>query len=310
MGAASLNPSAGPGRAEAYASWRAWFEERRERVNAAISEHVGRLKSAATPHTRLLAAVEYSLLQPGKRLRPVLVLESCRLCGGRESAALPAALAGGFIHTFSLIHAPPPAMDDDDLRRGQPTSHKVFGEALAILAGDWLLADAFELLASAGPGGSAAELVRTLAGGAESMVIGQAADIEGEGQAPHEERVEFIHQHKTARLMETCGRLGALCAGAEAERVARLGEFGLRLGLAFQIADDMLDQTGSTARLGKRAGKDDQAAKQTFPAVFGAEESLRRGRLEVDAALRALEPFAGEADALRGLARYVIDRDH
>jgi len=290
--------------------WQRWFEQQREWVDAAISTHLKELKFHPQPHSRLSAAVEYSLTQGGKRLRPVLVLESCRVCQGPSERALPAAIAVECVHTFSLIHDDLPALDDDELRRGRPTSHKVFGEALALLAGDWLLAHAFAVLSADGIDGQlAADWVRTLSAGALGMVVGQGADIAGEGRPADAELVEFIHLHKTARLLETCCRMGARAADAPAETIELLGRFGRHLGRAFQVVDDLLDRTGSTARLGKRAGKDADVSKQTYPAVFGVDESRVRARQLVESAVQALEPFGSRADRLRDLAQFVITRD-
>lgn len=290
--------------------WQRWFEQQREWVDAAISTHLNELKTHPQPHSRLPAAVEYSLAQGGKRLRPVLVLESCRVCGGPSERALPAAIAVECVHTFSLIHDDLPALDDDDLRRGRPTNHRVFGEAMALLAGDWLLAHAFAVLSADGINGQlAADWVRTLSAGALGMVVGQGADIAGEGRPADAELVEFIHLHKTARLLETCCRMGARAADAPAETVELLGRFGRCLGQAFQVVDDLLDRTGSTARLGKRAGKDADVSKQTYPAVFGVEESRLRARQLVESAVQALEPFGPRAERLHSLAQFVIMRD-
>ncbi len=292
------------------AGWQAWFAEQGRRVNAEISKHLNVLKASAVPHSRLLDAVEYSLVGGGKRLRPVLTLETCRICGGAEAAAWPAALAIECIHTFSLIHDDLPAMDDDDLRRGKPTNHKVFGEALAVLAGDWLVAHAFELLtAETVAPRSAPALVRTLAQASGDMIVGQAADIAGETRPTDPDLVRFIHRHKTARLLEGACRLGALAARASADEIEAVAEYGRRLGLAFQISDDLLDRTGTTEKLGKAVGKDADESKQTYPAAFGIEESRRRGRVEIEAAVAALERFGSEAEQLRGLATYVIARD-
>lgn len=292
------------------ADWLATYEQRRVAVEDCIAAHLKLLKSRPHPHSRLIEAVEYSLAQPGKRLRPILLLESCRACGGREGQAWPAALAVECIHTFSLIHDDLPAMDDDDLRRGQPTSHVVFGDAIAILVGDWLGAHAFELLAQGGYGPqTAAQLVRELAAATADMVIGQAADIEGERRRPDADLVGFIHVHKTARLIEAACRMGAVCAGAAAALVDRVGRYGRHLGLAFQIVDDVLDQTGTSRTLGKRAGKDAGEQKQTFPAVYGLADSRRRAEQEVEAALREIAPLEGQGAVLAALARFVVSRD-
>jgi geranylgeranyl diphosphate synthase type II len=291
-------------------AWRAWYAGERAAVDELLATHVARLRACDSQHSRLLEAVEYSLRQGGKRLRPILVRAACEACGGDVAAATPAAIAVECIHTFSLIHDDLPAMDDDDLRRGQPTNHKVFGEALAILAGDWLVAHAFMLLAD--PDVSAersGRLVRALGMGSLAMVSGQASDIEGEQQPPAVDRVQHIHRHKTASLIEACGRLGAASAGVSVEREDALGAFGAHLGLAFQIIDDLLDCTASTEQLGKTAGKDAAVSKQTYPAVFGMEASRAQARREVDAALATLDPFGDAANRLRGLAYFVISRD-
>ncbi|MEW6252511.1 MAG: polyprenyl synthetase family protein [Planctomycetota bacterium] len=302
---------AAPSGAEGPPEFERWLAARRAEFEAALSVHLKEIEAAASPHTRLPAAVVYSVRLGGKRFRPILVLECCRVCGGDVEHALPAAIAMECVHAFSLIHDDLPAMDNDDFRRGQPTNHKVFGEGLAVLAGDWLVTHAFGLLANAGPGPAVVpELLRTLAEGTQRMILGQGADIESEGRPADAELVRYIHQHKTAALIESCCRLGALCAGAGPEQIAPLAEYGHRLGVAFQIMDDVLDVTSSAAKMGKRVGKDAAATKQTYPAAVGLEESRAEADREVTAALAALAPFGRRADRLRDLARYVIQRDH
>lgn len=289
----------------------AWLADSRRHVDAALSAALISAIGKKSPHSRLAEAVRYSVEVGGKRLRPILVLESCRVCGGDPTRAMSAALAMELVHTFSLIHDDLPAMDNDDLRRGQPTNHKVFGEALAILAGDWLLAHAFALLATAPVDApTMRDTVRLLTGGTERMIDGQAADIAGEHQPPSQERVQHIHLHKTAALIETSCRLGAACASADPAAAAALGEYGVRLGLAFQIADDLLDSTGSDLRLGKRTQKDAAIEKQTYPAAFGVDEARRQAGVEVDGAITALRPFGEKAIRLIELAQFVISRDH
>lgn len=291
--------------------WHAWFDGRRSTVDAALATHLDEVARTVSPHGRLADSVVYSVRAGGKRLRPILVLECCRLCGGEDAAALPAALAMEFVHTFSLIHDDLPAMDNDDLRRGQPTNHKVFGEATAILAGDWLLARALGLLTSAAvPRSAVAEAVATLARGTEAMIEGQDADMAGESRPPEQALVDYIHAHKTAALLETSCRLGALCAGAATTAVAALGTYGQHLGIAFQIADDLLDARGTVEQMGKAVGKDAAANKQTSPAVLGIAASEARAHAEVTHALTALETFGAAADRLRDLARYVVRREH
>jgi geranylgeranyl diphosphate synthase type II len=296
-------------RGESSSDWRDWYESLRERADQAMCTRLESCLEKVGPHSRLAEAVRYSMTLPGKRFRPVLTLESCRVCGGDEERAVAAAVALECIHTFSLIHDDLPAMDDDELRRGKPCNHKVYGEACAILAGDWLAVQPFALLAAEYPPELAVALQRTLAVGTLAMIEGQAADVAGEQRPTDAQLLEYIHLHKTAKLIETACRLGALCAGASPAALEALGNYGRRLGLAFQIIDDLLDATGSTATLGKRAGKDAAAGKQTYPAAHGLEASRAAARREYLAARDALQMFGPAADRLRQLAEYVIARD-
>ncbi len=260
---------------------------------------------------QLVEAVRYSALAPGKRLRPYLVGACCELCGGTVEQALPAAAAIECVHAFSLVHDDLPAMDDDDLRRGRPTCHKVYGEAMAILAGDALLALAFEIVAARSDAGcDRAALVEELARatGWAGMIGGQAEDILGEGAKPDLERVRRIHDHKTAALIAASCRLGAIAAGATADRVERLGRYGRHLGRAFQIVDDVLDVTATPEELGKATTKDLDAGKQTYPGIVGVAESRRAAEEEVSHAEEALKSFGPTADNLRQLARFVLER--
>ena len=291
------------------ADWRLWYEALRTRIDAAISDRLKVLQSEIGSHSRLGQAVQYSLTLPGKRFRPILTLECCRICGGHEELAMPAAIAVECIHTFSLIHDDLPALDNDELRRGQPCSHKAFGEGQALLAGDWLAAYALRLPIMEYPTELAAALSRTLAQAELDMIAGQAADVDGENRATDPELVEYIHRHKTARLIEAACRMGGLCAKASEEQLTALERFGRHLGLAFQITDDLLDVTGSCNAVGKHVGKDIAAAKQTYPATFGVEQSRVRARRETAAALEALEPFGPHAEHLGALAEYVVVRD-
>lgn len=288
-----------------------WLKRTREEVEVGLSVHLKEIETTIGAHSRLAAAVQYSLQVGGKRIRPILVLETCRVCGGQATTAFPAAIAIECIHTFSLIHDDLPAMDNDDTRRGQPTNHKVFGDGLAVLAGDWLATHALYVLATMfrhEPRRLPA-LVEALSGATLRMIEGQAADLAGEQQPPDRRLVQIVHERKTAALLEACCRLGALCAGAPSEAVTALANYGRHLGLAFQIVDDLLDATGSAEQLGKAAGKDAAHHKQTYPAAFGLEESQRRARQEEEAALQRLECFGGRADRLRDLVRYVTRRD-
>ncbi len=261
---------------------------------------------------RLRDAIKHSLLAPCKRLRPLLVLMSAETCGSDREAAMPAACAVEMVHTYSLIHDDLPAMDDDDLRRGRPTCHAKYGEAMGILAGDALLTKAFEILASDLRDGSVAaaccaELAK--AAGASGMVGGQVDDLAAEFQEADIEQLERIHRRKTGAMFLVSLRLGALVAGADGEQLAALEAYGSKLGLAFQIADDLLDVGGDEVAMGKRIGKDSGRGKLTFPALLGVDESRRRARRLIDEACDALAIFGANASQLDALARYVVERN-
>lgn len=259
----------------------------------------------------LAEAIRHSLLAPGKRLRPLLVLMSCRACGCEFERALPAACAVEMVHTYSLIHDDLPAMDDDDLRRGRPSCHAKYGEATAILAGDALLAQAFEVLAAGTrPPEVAARCCQELAqaAGACNLVGGQADDLAAESGPRTVEQLERIHRRKTGAMIRVSLRLGGLVAQTTAENLAALDVYGERLGLAFQIVDDLLDLEGDAAALGKRTQKDHERGKLTFPAVLGPEESRRRAAVLVEDAVAALAPLGAGAADLAALARYVLNR--
>ncbi len=262
------------------------------------------------PAGRLAEAMRHSLFAGGKRLRPMLVLLASDLCGGSQDEALPPACAIEMVHTYSLIHDDLPAMDDDDFRRGRPSCHRAFDEATAILAGDALLTLAFEILARPPLEDRAAALIGELArgAGAGGMLGGQMADVVFERQEPTPEAVDFIHEHKTAALIAASLRLGARAARAADATIDRLGCVGRAVGLAFQIADDLLDLEASSESLGKTAGKDAAQGKVTYPAVYGAAESRRRADVLVQQALDDLQPFGPQADLLRELARYAVNR--
>ncbi len=254
-------------------------------------------------------AMRYSVFAGGKRLRPALVLLGARCSGGEEDPCLPAAAAVEMIHTYSLIHDDLPAMDDDDLRRGRPSCHRAFSEAEAILAGDALHTLAFETLASFPDGAVAAALVLETARacGTLGMVGGQAADLENEGRPPEESVVEGIHRRKTGALVTASLRLGALASGASEERLRRLTAYGERLGLAFQIADDVLDEEGLLADLGKTPGKDRRRGKMTYPSALGLDGARSRARA-VAAEARAGVGGLPAAELLEALAVHVVER--
>ncbi|MEX2168741.1 MAG: polyprenyl synthetase family protein [Pirellulales bacterium] len=261
----------------------------------------------------LQEAMRYSVLGSGKRLRPLLVLLAAEACGGLVEAALPAACAVELIHAYSLVHDDLPAMDDDDLRRGRPTCHKQFGEATAILVGDALQARAFELLASGiKPAERTVRCVAELAraAGATALVGGQTDDLAGLNSHATVERLQAIHRRKTGAMFVVSLRLGAIVAGATDDQLTALTEYGTHVGLAFQIIDDLLDVSGQQDVVGKRLGKDHDRRKLTYPQLLGVEASRHRVEELLDSAIRALEPIGDDADSLRGLARFIVQRDH
>jgi geranylgeranyl diphosphate synthase type II len=266
--------------------------------------------SADCPN-HLREAIRYSLLAPGKRLRPTLLLFAAEACGSDIGAAIPAACAVEMVHTYSLVHDDLPAMDDDDLRRGRPTCHKAFGEAVAILAGDALLALAFEVLASeVHPPLAAARCCAALAeaAGATALVGGQADDLAVEFTAGDASTLENIHRRKTGAMFVASLKLAGYIANADAAQQATLERFGRKIGLAFQIADDLLDIHGDEASLGKRVGKDSKHGKLTFPGLLGIEESQFRAQRLIDEACTALDPLGEKRAGLEALARYVLER--
>jgi geranylgeranyl diphosphate synthase type II len=316
------------------------FPAAAERLRPAVEEALAHTVSAerlppADCPDRLREAIAYSLLAGGKRMRPLLTLLACDACGGDWRSALPAACAVEMIHTYSLVHDDLPAMDDDDLRRGRPTCHKQFDEATAILAGDALLTLAFEQVAReltppAVAAACCAELAQ--AAGARGMVGGQLSDLEAEGRFEESRKrkaesgsgselplsafgfplspLESVHRRKTGALLACSLRLGATVAGASTELAGALTIYGNNVGLAFQIADDLLDVTGDAASLGKAVEKDAGRGKLTYPAVMGLEASRRRAEELVREAEEAVRPFGPRNRALLGLARFVLERDH
>lgn len=272
------------------------------------------LPAEDAPPATLHKAMRYSLFAGGKRLRPVLVLAAAEACGGALENALPAACAVECLHTYSLIHDDLPCMDDDDLRRGRPTSHKVFGEAIAVLAGDALQALSFESvsrMAHAGPY-TGADYVTELAqaAGSRHLIAGQVMDLEGEGQALSLEQLRAIHEGKTAALLTCCTRLGGMSAGCSAAQLDALTRFGRALGLAFQVIDDILDVTQTSEKLGKTAGKDLAAEKATYPAILGLDASRGEAARLTSEARRALDPLGDTAQPLRHIADYLLAREY
>ena len=273
------------------------------------------LRDAVTFHagcpTHLAEAIRYSVLAPGKRLRPQLVLLSAEACGGKAAEAMPAAVAVELIHAYSLVHDDLPAMDNDDLRRGRPTCHKQFDEATAILVGDALQARAFEILATMiQPPERAARCVLRLAAaaGAEALVGGQADDLAAQFRHIGLDRLQSIHRRKTGALFQASVELGGLAVAASDAQLKQLADFGEHLGHAFQIVDDLLDVGGEEARVGKRLGKDRSHGKVTYPALMGVEKSQLKAAELIEKACAAIESFDPAADGLREVADFVRRR--
>ena len=259
-------------------------------------------------------SMRYSLLAGGKRIRPILCLASCALAGGDPNLAVPTAVAIEMIHTMSLIHDDLPAMDNDDLRRGMPTNHKVYGDAIAILAGDALLTRAFEMVSLRSPGVDPKRLLNvvgelSLVAGAPGLVGGQVVDLECEGKEVDLETLEYIHLHKTGALLKACVRTGAMIAGADEKMLDALTKYARGIGLAFQIIDDILDVTSNSEILGKTAGKDLLADKTTYPKLLGLEESKKRALNLVKNAKEAIMPWGKDAVCLIALADFITNRD-
>ena len=286
-----------------------YLAEQTRRVDAALD---GCVPAESTPPETIHKAMRYSLFAGGKRIRPVLCLAVAETVSDHTAGAVTAACALELIHTYSLIHDDLPALDNDDLRRGRPTNHKVFGEAMAILAGDSLLTLAFEVLAKLPvDAGRRIRLVAELAtasGTVGGMIAGQVHDLEGEGQPPAAGLLERIHRAKTGALLRASVRMGAIYAGADENQLAALSSYGEHVGLAFQIVDDILDVEQSSEALGKTAGKDAAQQKITFPAVYGLPRSHQMAQEQRALAHRALEPFGGRASRLRELADLVVER--
>ena len=292
-------------------------EQVRPEIDAALKDYA--TYDVGCPE-RLGQAIRHSLLAPGKRLRPLLVLMSGEACGYNYTAAMPAACAVEMVHAYSLIHDDLPAMDDDDLRRGRPSCHAAFDEATAILAGDALLAQSFEVLATEiKPAAAAAACCGVLAkaAGACELVGGQADDLAGESYEYETNEsedalihLEQIHRRKTGALMRASLKLGAIATGGSQRQIAALDAYGAHLGLAFQVTDDLLDCQSDAATLGKRTQKDSAAGKLTYPAMLGLEGSSEKAHQLIRSACDALSPFGKSASRLEALAHYVLERKH
>jgi len=287
----------------------AFFDADRQEIEAALDRL---LPSADAPPASIHAAMRYTVFAGGKRIRPILCLETARLFDPRPQAAIPVGCAIEFIHTYSLIHDDLPALDNDDLRRGKPTCHKQFGEATAILTGDALLTFAFQTLAEAPVEPSRrVEIIREVsmaAGTREGMVGGQVADLEAEGKPLDPAMLEYIHRSKTAALMRAAVVAGALSTTARAEDLAHLRRFGENIGWLFQVVDDILDVEESSAALGKTAGKDQTQKKATYPALYGLEKSRATAEELAGRAIAELAPYGERAARLREIAQFVVLR--
>ena len=292
---------------------KAYLKEQCALVDAALDQVLP--KETELPHS-LHTSMRYSVFAGGKRVRPILMLAACKAVGGDTELAIPAACAMEMIHTYSLIHDDLPAMDDDDFRRGNPTNHKVFGEAIAILAGDALLTEAFKLLSSPGFAAECSPATRlsviheiASCAGSHGMVGGQVVDMESEGINDIDlPTVQYIHTHKTGALIKASVVAGALLGGADPQKLAAITRYGEAAGLAFQIADDILDIEGTTVEIGKDAGSDQARGKATYPAVMGLADAKEEARIMMEEAFRALEIFGAEADYLREIATYIVKR--
>lgn len=287
-----------------------FLETRTASVNAALD---GFLPKATMRPATIHKAMRYSLFAGGKRMRPALCLAAAAACGGQESEAMPLACAVECIHTYSLIHDDLPAMDNDDYRRGKLTNHKVFGEGIAVLAGDALLTQAFEIAAQCRSWPRYSHQIVCLeiarAAGSLQLIAGQVADVEAEGKKISPAHLRYIHERKTSALLCCSVRLGGMSANCTPAQLQALTDFGYHVGLAFQVIDDILDVTQSSEKLGKTAGKDTQAQKATYPALLGLEKSRRIAADLTERAFSSLKPFRGKAVALEALAEFLLKRD-
>ncbi|MEN6440984.1 MAG: polyprenyl synthetase family protein [Syntrophobacter sp.] len=288
-----------------------YLAERKQLIDSALEKI---FPVAAGLQKQVIEAARYSLFAGGKRLRPILCLAAADVAGGSLEPVMPAACALEMIHTYSLIHDDLPAMDNDDFRRGVPTNHKVFGEAIAVLAGDALLTEAFEFLAACGDAGVTAEKtlkvvrIAVKASGYRGMIGGQVIDLECENRKVDLATVEYMHIHKTGALLSASLEIGAVLGGGDELQIRAMRDFGHHLGLAFQITDDLLDVEGDAAVMGKTPGSDAARNKMTYPALLGLVQSREAAREHVDRSLSALDSFGKSAEPLRAIARYLLVR--
>jgi geranylgeranyl diphosphate synthase, type II len=290
---------------------KAYLSARQKMIDRALDRF---LPKENTPPPTIHRAMRYSLFAGGKRLRPILTLAAAEACGGNAREATPLACTMECIHTYSLVHDDLPSMDNDDFRRGRATCHKVFGDGIAVLAGDALLTVAFEIAARAKPTRrySMSQIFREIAvaAGSRKLIAGQVADLEAEGKKVSRDELRYIHANKTAAMITTSIRLGAMSANADAKELRALTRFGHSLGVAFQVIDDILDVTQTTEKLGKSAGKDVVAQKATYPAVIGLDAARAEARRLTKNAQAALKSFGRQAEALRELANYLLAREY
>src|SRR5213592_2616166 len=291
---------------------KSYLVTRQKLIDRALDRYLPKAnRKPATLHR----AMRYSLFAGGKRLRPILCLAATEACDGKIGNAVPLACALECIHTYSLVHDDLPSMDDDDFRRGRPTCHKIFGDGIAILAGDALLTIAFEIISNAKPTSryDTSILLREIAvaAGSQKLIAGQVADLEAEGQNVKRDQLQFIHENKTAAILKSSVRLGAMSANADARKLSAVTRFGQRLGLAFQIIDDILDVTQTSEILRKSAGKDAAAKKATYPGVIGLQKSCEEARRLTRQAHNALSVFSSsDAEPLHALANYLLEREY
>ena len=290
---------------------KAYLVVRQKQIDRALDRYLP--KADIRPPT-IHKAMRYSLFAGGKRLRPILCLAAAEACGGKIEDALPLACAMECIHTYSLVHDDLPSMDNDDLRRGRLTCHKVFGDGIAVLAGDALLTIAFEIFSRAKPTSRYNMSILlgevAVAAGSRKLIAGQVADLEAEGKPADRALVRYIHENKTSAILTTSVRLGAMSADANPKRLAAITKFGRALGLAFQVIDDILDVTQTSEKLGKSAGKDIAAKKATYPAVLGLDQSRVEAKRLTKQAHNSLSIFGKKAEALRALANYLLEREY
>lgn len=288
-----------------------WLKAKQKEVDQALGKFLPR--QSASPQT-IHKAMRYSVFAGGKRLRPILCLAAAEACGGESEDALAPACAVEVMHTYSLVHDDLPCMDDDDLRRGRPTSHKVFGEGMAVLTGDALLTEVFTIMIQTPPAKryNIKDYVEEIAttGGSKKLIGGQVLDLEGEGKKLTKKDLVRIHEAKTAALLTASLRLGAMTANATPRKLEALTTFGYNLGLAFQVIDDILDVTQTTEMLGKTAGKDEAVEKSTYPSILGLDKSRQEAARLTRKALASLEPLGKKAVRLEQIARYLLDREY